>query len=111
MHVANLWTQVTKVRAELQITAKLNKNWKNAFQARHGLKFVPQKRSLTITHAILTDRLRSIHTLTQALHKLVNFEFVGNFDQVPVSFNGELIQMLVLTAEEQLEGTMTFSST
>ena len=55
--------------------------------------------------------LSSFHTFTQALHQFVNFEFVGNFDQVPVSFNGELLQMLVLTAEEQSEGWMTFSST
>ena len=108
---ANLWTQVKKVRAELKITAKLNRNRKNAFRARHGLKFVRQKRSLTITRAVLTDRLRSFHTFTRALHRFVNFEFVGNFDQVPVSFNGEFLQMLVLTAEEQLEGSMTFSST
>ena len=64
-----------------------------------------------MTRAVLTERLRSSHTFTQALHQFVDFKFMGKFDQVLVSFNGELIQMLVLNAEEQVEGMMTFCST
>ena len=84
-----------------QIEQKLEER----FSSMHCLKFVRQKRSLTITGT------SSFHTFTQALHEFINFEFVGDFDQDHLSFNGELVQMLVLAAEEQLERTTTFSST
>ena len=96
-----------RIARESNIQAKLGKRWKDGFRKRHHLKILMEKRAITLTKDEAFLRLRKTHTYlqvvfvpctyfplwsllsTQAVHKFVKPKFVANFDESPVSFNGE----------------------
>ena len=83
-----LWRKVREVTGNLGITAKLGRTWKRGFCRRHNLHIVRQKRSMKISKDELVARMRAFHTYVQAMHRLKPVSVVGNFDEAPVSFNG-----------------------
>ena len=107
---AVLWQKVASVKAELNITAKLGKNWKESFLRRHQLLFRREKRAIKLDKATLSERLASFHTFVQAMHMQHNFDVVGNFDEAPVSFNGEFVRSMVVNEQLSTEDTIAFGT-
>ena len=51
------------------------------------------------------------HTFMQVQQQFQSFTYTGNFDQAPVSFNGDFVRMLVVGADDGEEGLINFEST
>ena len=100
----NMWTVVRELKKKMNIKERLGRNWRELFRKRHNLRIKREKRCVKVTRQVLEERLRQFHTFMQVQQQFQNFTYTGNFNEAPVSFNGDFIRMLVVHADDGDDG-------